>query len=183
MGELISWHEFLNSLTDYHATLSLPVPGDPCGVPSALLPQIDTATGVISLSPQSVLVADHELRWSERKSVHTITPLSMSEARRMFVSRMTRAEKVLTELHSIGDAKRAENILRSRAVMHLPRNAPSVIDSAIEQASAVRALIDFGMTAAQVMDSRSGDTLRMNILRELDHSARMYLCAAASSPL
>ena len=178
----ISWLEFLKYLDDYHATLSLPVAGDPCGTPTHLLQEVDMATGVIAVSSHSVLITDNELRWSEQETVHSITPHSLSETKRMFMTRMTRAERVLTELHSIGDSTGAENILRTRTVLHLPRSVSPSIESALEQAAVVRALIAYGMNAAQVMDSRSGDDMRMKILRDLDHSARMYMCAAASSP-
>lgn len=180
-GTTRSWADVLHQSPSFHATFSLPIPGDPCGTPAEILPVIELNSGVIAISRDEVIYADHELRWHIIQTSHGIVPLNVSEARRMFLSRMTYAEKALSELHSIGDSSVAEQIMRCRTVTYLPPSFSATAEAAIEQALSVRALASFGIMASQVIASRSGDNSRVRILRELEHSARLYLCAAAST--
>lgn len=175
------WKEWLESDAVVHALVAIPVHGHPAGVTQAVIARMQTDSAVIALSRDELIFTDSELQWRVSNQPNLIAPLSISEARRMFLTEMAHAESTLTQLHSVGDAETAEHILRAKKMLHLPRQTDPRIEQAIEQAATVRALTQFGLARSLVFSSRSGDNQRVEILRALDLAARQYICAAASS--
>ena len=158
----------------------LPVPGDFGGVPVHITLEMDLVTGVVAIGSDHILYRDTTKRWILSKQDHSIVPLDAGHSRRSFLEILTRASDILSQHHFLGDRESIEAELERHSPIHLPPHiAKRALDS-LEQATRVRVVALGALTHSYSASSPSTDRRKVEILTEIDSTARNLLSAIAS---
>lgn len=158
----------------------LPVPGDFGGVPTNVTSDMDLVAGVVAIGNDHLLYRNMSRQWILCSQEHAIVPLDAGFSRRSFLDILTRATDILSQHHFLGDRESIEAELERHSPIHLPPHiAKRQLDS-IEQATRVRVVALGALKNSYSASSPSTDRRKIEILTEIDSTARNLLSAIAS---
>jgi len=159
----------------------LPVPGDFGGVPKQVTFDMDLVIGVVAIGNDHLLYRNTARTWILCKQDHAIVPLDAGHSRRIFLEIISRATEVLSQHHFLGDRALIEAELEKHSPIHLPPHIAKRQLDAIDQATRVRVVALGALTNSFSASSPSTDRRKIEILNEIDTTARNLLSAIASA--
>ena len=158
----------------------LPVPGDFGGIPAQVTRDMDLAAGVVAIGEDHLLYRNLAKQWVLRKQVHAIVPIDTGHSRRTFLEILTKASEILSQSHFLGNRESIESELEKYSPIHLPPHVEKRQLDALEQATRVRVVAIGALTNSYSASSPSTDRRKVEILNEIDATARNLLSAIAS---
>jgi len=175
MHDLVS----LAMTSNVPVTVSLPVFGDPAGVPAHVLSQVETDYGLVAITKNILLARSTSGRWQVFETLHSIAFQDLNHARTQFYATLSQATQFLAAADLVGDSAAIEEELRNFKLLHLPPSLLSRNVEALENAARIRIVANMAMQSTMAVASPSNDRKRIEILKTLDRQARELLQAVS----
>ena len=181
-GNSVTWNVLIEIVTQQHqpCIAVLPLHGNPHGLPSAVLSEIDIARGAIAIGNDLIVYQDHTLTWNMVNHVHTVVQPDHSFSRQRFLEGIQRATHMLSSAELVGNRSTIDKQLDELAHTHLPPSSERRYIEFLNQAIRVRAVTQLALTSTTAVSSRSTDNQRVATLQEIDELARNLMAAIVS---
>lgn len=155
--------------------VALPVDGDPAGIPSKVLVQIDRAYGVVAINDSVLLVKSISGPWTLVHSENKVIHHDLNQTRRILLELIESATTQLSSSDLTGDQIKIRAALDAFRSLHLPPHLSKRSTDALEMAARVMIVANGALSDSIAIHSPSLDRSRVAILEKLALESRYVL--------
>lgn len=160
--------------------VALPVDGDPAGIPSQVLSQIDRDFGVVAISNSALLVKRRGGSWIMIQSTNKVIHHDLNQTRRILLEQIELAAKQLSASELTGEQSHIRAALEAFRSLHLPPHLSKRSTDALEMAARVLIVAKGAISDSIAIHSPSLDQQRGLILQNLISQSRAVLQSVVS---
>lgn len=155
--------------------VALPVDGDPAGIPSQVLTQIDRDFGVVAISNSALLVKRRGGSWIMIEATNKVVHHDLNQTRRILLEQIELAAKQLSASQLTGEQSHIRAALEAFRGLHLPPHLSKRSTDALEMAARVLIVAKGAISDSIAIHSPSLDRSRVAILEKLALESRYVL--------
>lgn len=155
--------------------VALPVDGDPAGISSQTLAQIDRDFGAVAVSNTALLVKRSVGSWIMLKSTNKVIHHDLNQTRRILLEQIELATKQLSASDLSGEQGHIRAALEAFRSLHLPPHLSKRSTDALEMAARVLIVTRGAISDSIAIHSPSLDRSRIAILEKLALESRHVL--------
>jgi hypothetical protein len=155
--------------------VALPVDGDPAGIPSQVLSQIDRDFGVVAISNNELLVRQITGTWVMIHSPNKVVHHDLNQTRRILLEQIELATKQLSASELTGEQSHVRSALEAFRNLHLPPHLSKRSTDALEMAARVLIVAKGAIPDSIAIHSPSVDRQRVQVLQSLITESRAVL--------
>ena len=160
--------------------VALPVDGDPAGIPSQVLTQIDRDFGVIAINNSTLLAKRRGGSWIMIQSTNNVVHHDLNQTRRILLEQIELAAKQLSASELTGEQSHIRAALEAFRSLHLPPHLSKRSTDALEMAARVLIVAKGAISDSIAIHSPSLDQQRGLILQNLISQSRAVLQSVVS---
>lgn len=155
--------------------VGLPVDGDPAGVPSRVLAQIERSSGAVAINRDLLLVQNTDARWALAAVANTVMHYDLSQTRRTLLNQIEDSAHQLAASDLVGDETEIAGTLDAFQAHHLPPHLSDRSLGALELAAKIVIVAGGAITNSAALHSPSIDRIRLENLELLICESRKVL--------
>lgn len=155
--------------------VGLPVDGDPAGIPSRVLAQIERSSGVVAINRDLLLVQNSDARWTLAAAANTVMHYDLSQTRRILLNQIEDSAHQLAASDLVGDGTEIAGTLDAFQTQHLPPHLSDRSRGALELAAKIVIVAGGAITNSAALHSPSIDRIRLENLELLICESRKVL--------
>ena len=172
-----TWHALVAAAVQQPVpvAVALPVDGDPAGIPSQVLSQIDRDFGVVAISNSELLVRQITGSWVMIHSPNKVIHHDLNQTRRILLEQIELATKQLSASELTGEQNHIRSALEAFRSLNLPPHLSKRSTDALEMAARVLIVAKGAIPDSIAIHSPSLDRSRIAILEKLALESRYVL--------